>query len=107
MWCVPVLENGLHELVIVDAPTPGLTVLKHPLGRLDCGLSSAVAVGEVCATWPVCDVQVFHPFMEDATHHLRPPISVDVFRYVPGGTEVSHDGDQVLAIELALKKNYS
>ena len=57
VWRVSLLEDGLHELV--DAPTPGHTVLKHPLGRLDCSLSSAVAMGEVCATWPVCDVPVF------------------------------------------------
>ena len=99
---VPVLEDGLHELVVVHASSPLHTILKHPLGRLDCSLSSAVAMGEVCSTWPVCDVPVFHPFLEDATHHLRPSVCCDVLRYVPIGTEVSHDCYQVLAVKLAL-----
>ena len=93
VWRVPVLENSLHELVIVEAHTPGYTVFKHPLGRIDCGFSSAVTVVEVCAAWPVRDVPVFYLFLEDATHHLWPSIHGDVFRYVPRGTEVSHDGD--------------
>ena len=84
VWCVPVLKDGLHELVVVDASSPLHTILKHPLGRLDCCLSSVVAVGG------------------NPTHHLWSSICGDVFRYVPCGTEVPHDSNQVLAINFAL-----
>ena len=49
----------------------------------------------------LCDFPVLYPLLEDSTHHMGPTISYDVFWDVPCGTEVSHNGDQLLAVELA------
>ena len=49
----------------------------------------------------MCHVPVFHPFLENTTHHLWPSLRGDVFWYVPCGTKFSQYGDLVLAAELA------
>ena len=78
-----VLEDGLHELVVVNAARPGDAVLEHPLGGLHGCLVPVVAVWEIGAARAVCDIPVLLPLLEDTTHHLAPARCRGIHRRSP------------------------
>ena len=53
------------------------------------------------------NVPVLHLPLEDTAHHLGSSVSSYVLMNVPGGAEIPHEGDQVLAVKLARWGGYN
>ena len=100
MGCVAVLEDRLHELVVVMLPA--LETQSWSILFEDFTAVSALLL--LCGKYALLGwcVPILHPLLEDTAHHLGASISRDGLWNIPGGAEVSHDSNQMLAVELAL-----